>query len=207
MTSNGCRQELYSFLGWYYFLLINLKQGFFVPRIFSSHLLKTCFAWGFFQRVRHGLLVMAAICLVSGAFAAEDIVTRPIIGSDFQSASEALIEAIEAEGLVVSAKIPFNAMLERTAGAVSRQASPFANVQIVQFCSSLLAWQLLEEEAAQIALCPLSMTLYEMGGDRAKGEIYLAYRSPGQATAGRMKAEKLLQRLVDRSAELARWRW
>ncbi len=150
---------------------------------------------------------MAAICLVSGAFAAEDIVTRPIIGSDFQSASEALIEAIEAEGLVVSAKIPFNAMLERTAGAVSRQASPFANVQIVQFCSSLLAWQLLEEEAAQIALCPLSMTLYEMGGDRAKGEIYLAYRSPGQATAGRMKAEKLLQRLVDRSAELARWRW
>ena len=149
---------------------------------------------------------MLPIFLVTDASAAECIVTKPIIGSDFQSASEALIEAIKVESLVVSAKIPFKAMLERTAGAVSRQASLFANVQIMQFCSSLLAWQLREEQTAQIALCPLSITLYEMVGDEAKDEIYLAYRSPGQATAGRFKAEKLLLCLVDCGAGLARWR-
>ena len=67
------------------------------------------------------------------------------------------------------------------------------------------AWQLLEEEAAQVALCPLSITLYQVAGEA--GEMFLTYRSPGQSTAGRMKAEKLLQRLVDRSIELARLRW
>lgn len=146
-----------------------------------------------------------AVCLVSPVFAADDLVTKQVTGSDFRSASEALIEAVEAEGLVVSARIPFNRMLERTAGAVARQGSPFANVEVVQFCSSLLAWQLLEEEAAQVGLCPLSITLYEMAGD--SGSLTLVYRSPGSATSGRVKAGKLLQRLVDRSAELARLRW
>ena len=146
-----------------------------------------------------------SVCLISPVFAADDLVTRQVTGSDFRSASEALVEAVEAEGLVVSARIPFNKMLERTAGAVARQGSPFANVEVVQFCSSMLAWQLLEEEAAQVGLCPLSITLYEMAGET--GRLTLVYRSPGSATAGRVKAGKLLQRLVDRSAELARLRW
>lgn len=158
-----------------------------------------------FLKISRCLLLVFCVCLGRSASAADDLTTRQVEGSDFRSASEALIEAIEAEGLVVSARIPFNKMLERTAGAVARQASPFVNVEIVQFCSSLLAWQLLEEEAAQIALCPLSITLYEMAGE--SGGVFLVYRLPGQATAGRIKAGKLLQRLVDRSAELARLRW
>lgn len=149
--------------------------------------------------------VVLCISLMPPVFAADDLVTRRVTGSDFQSASEALIEAVEAEGLVVSARIPFNKMLERTAGAVAREGSPFANVEVVQFCSSLLAWQLLEEEPAQVGLCPLSITLYEMIGEA--GQLTFVYRSPGSATAGRVKAGKLLQRLVDRSAELARLRW
>jgi len=146
-----------------------------------------------------------AVCLVSPVIAADDLVTKQVTGSDFQSASDALVEAIEAEGLVVSTRIPFNKMLERTAGAVARQGSPFANVDVVQFCSSLLAWELLDEDAAQVGLCPLSITLYEMAGQA--GQLTLVYRSPGSATSGRIKAGKLLQRLVDRSAELARLRW
>lgn len=156
----------------------------------------------FFLRL---VLCLQLLMLAGNGWTADDVATRQLIGSDFQSASEALIEAIEAEGLVVSARIPFNNMLERTAGAVARKTSPFANVEIVQFCSSLLAWQLLEEEAAQIALCPLSMTLYETVAK--PGEIMLVYRLPGRATAGRVRADNLLRRLVDRSAELARVRW
>ena len=95
--------------------------------------------------------------------------------------------------------------INKTINVEERKASPFSNVEVVQFCSSLLAWQLLEEEAAQVALCPLSITLYQVAGEAE--EMFLTYRSPGQSTAGRMKAEKLLQRLVDRSIELARLRW
>ena len=105
----------------------------------------------FFRQIACCLLLIG-IFLNPGVSFAGDLTTRQVSGSDFQAASDALIEAIEAEGLVVSARIPFNLMLERTAAAVERKASPFSNVEVVQFCSSLLAWQLLEEEAAQVAL-------------------------------------------------------
>ena len=143
--------------------------------------------------------------MVPLAFATDDVVSIPVVGSDFASAREALIEAIEAEGLVVSAIIPFNDMLARTAGDLEKTSSPFAQAAIIQFCSSILAWQLLEEEASQIALCPLSIAIYVRRAE--PGQVTLTYRSPGNTTPGRVKAEKLLIRLVRRSAELARLRW
>lgn len=155
--------------------------------------------------IGRGLLVMLFFGMVSAAHATEDVTRTVVVGSDFASAREALVEAIEAEGLVVSAIIPFNDMLARTAGDLEKAASPFADAAIVQFCSSVLAWQLLEEEASQIALCPLSIAIYVRRAE--PGQVTLAYRSPGNATPGRIKAEKLLVRLVNRSAELARLRW
>ena len=131
--------------------------------------------------------------------------SKVVVGSDFRSAHDALVEAIESEGLVVSAVIPFNDMLTRTADDLARASSPLVNAEIVQFCSSVLAWQLLEEEASQIALCPLSIAIYVRRTDPDK--VTLAYRLPGNATPGRIRAEKLLTRVVRRSAELARLRW
>ena len=151
------------------------------------------------------LVVALAFCLISGVFAAEDVVSQVVVGSDYRSTREALLEAIEAEGLVVSAIVPFNSMLARTAGDMARPASPFARAEIVQFCSAALAWQLLEEEVAQIALCPLAISVFATAAEPER--VVLAYRSPGQGTAGRIKAENLLRRLVQRSAELARLRW
>lgn len=149
--------------------------------------------------------MLLALCVSTQVFAADDIATTAIRSSDFQSVHEALVEAIEAEGLVVAAVIPFNDMLTRTAKQMSRGRSPFLNAEIVQFCSSELAWQLLEEDATHIALCPLSITLYELATD--PGTLVLAYRNPGNTTLTRIRAEALLRRLLERSAELARLRW
>lgn len=173
--------------------------------MFSSHLFRGLFGAPFFLELLRWLLVALAFCLIPGVFAAEDVSRTEVVGSDFPSTREALVEAIEAEGLVVSAVIPFNGMLARTAGDLARPASPFAQAEIIQFCSATLAWQLLEEDAAQIALCPLAISVFSTRAEPAK--VVLAYRSPGQATAGRVKAESLLRRLVQRSAELARLRW
>lgn len=151
------------------------------------------------------LAAALAFCLIPRVVTAEDVRSQVVVGSDYRSTREALIEAIEAEGLVVSAIVPFNGMLARTAGDLARAASPFANAEIVQFCSAALAWQLLDEDAAQIALCPLAISVYTTTAE--PDQVMLAYRSPGQATAGRVKAENLLRRLVQRSAELARLRW
>lgn len=173
--------------------------------MFSSHLFRGLLRAPFFLELLRWLLAALAFCLIPGVFAAEDVRTQVVIGSDFSSTREALVEAIEAEGLVVSAVIPYSGMLARTAGDLGRAASPFAQAEIVQFCSAALAWQLLDEDAAQIALCPLAISVYTTTAEPDRA--VLVYRSPGQSTAGRVKAENLLRRLVERSAELARLRW
>ena len=160
------------------------------------------------SRWASALLVWSVLALLSvcpQARAADDIVSVVVPRSDFQAVREALIESIEEEGLVVSAVIPFNDMLQRTAAASGPSApltSPFLRAEIVQFCSSRIAWQLLTEDKAQIALCPLSVSLQQRRD--APGEVRLAWRSVGRASPGRVAADALVERLVRRAEALAR---
>jgi len=148
---------------------------------------------------------LMALAVSGGAVAADDVATREMTGGDFQSTHEALIEVIEAEGLVVSAVIPFNHMLERTAADLDYAASPYANAEVVQFCSSVLAWQMISEDVSQLAMCPLSVVVYV---ERAEpGKVMLAYRVPGRVTAARARADDLLRRVLERAAGLARLKW
>ena len=151
------------------------------------------------------LFFAGLLCVSLGVSAADDVATRVLAGSDFRSAHDALIETIEAEGLVVSAVIPFNSMLARTAKDLAQEASPFAEAEIVQFCSSILAWQMVTEDAGQLSLCPLSIAIYALA--KEPGKVMLAYRFPGRGTPGRAKADDLLRRLAERTVELARLRW
>lgn len=158
----------------------------------------------FFLDLLVWVLAAVAFCLIPDVFAADDVSTTAVVNSDFSSAREALIESIEAEGLVVSAIIPFNSMLARTASALGKAGSPFAEAEIVQFCSARLARQLVEEDAAQIALCPLSIAVYST--QKIPGQITFAYRSPGRRSAGLVAASDLLERLLGRAVGLARLR-
>ena len=86
--------------------------------------------------------VLALLAVCQQASAADDIVSVVVPRTDFQAVREALIESIEEEGLVVSAMIPFNDMLQRTAAASGPSApltSPFLRAEIVQFCSNRIA--------------------------------------------------------------------
>lgn len=144
------------------------------------------------------LALMLATCLVR----ADEVVVQTVNGSDFRAAHEALVEAIESEGLVVGAILPFRDMLARTGG--ESRPIPFAEAEVVQFCSSAIAWEMVTEAPAQLALCPLSIALYTRPGDPA---VTYAYRRPGGQTSARREAERLLHRLVAKAAELARLRW
>ncbi len=141
----------------------------------------------------------------STSFAVDDVVLLQITRSTFPSAREAIQEAIETEGLVVSAIVPFNKMLSRTADELGHQASPYGKAEIIQFCSSALAWQMILEASEQLALCPLSIAIYSRV--ESPETVFLAYRSPGRSTPGRANADDLLRRLVRRAAELARLAW
>lgn len=54
------------------------------------------------------------------AWAEGDIRTYPVPDGGYEAARDALIEVIEAEGLVVGAVLPFNQMLQRTGGQERR---------------------------------------------------------------------------------------
>lgn len=165
----------------------------------------------FFERRRASVyrsFAVAGLLLAAGlntlALGAEDVLSRQLPMADFSSAREALVESIEAEGLTVREVIPFNRMLERTAAALGKTGSPFVNVEIVQFCSSALSWQMLEEDVTQIALCPLSIVILLSHAEPDR--VTLAWRSPGQATAGRRRAGELLQKLVERAVDIGQRR-
>lgn len=148
-------------------------------------------------------LVLLSLLSISTALIADDTVVVRVSQSDFRTAHDGLIEAIESEGLVVGSVLPFRDMLART--AVGDGTIPYGEAEIVQFCSAMLAAELVREAPAQLTLCPLSIALYTLTGNSS--EIRLAYRLPGDSTAGRQRAESLLRRIVQRAAELARLRW
>lgn len=148
------------------------------------------------------LVFLSLLCLSLPAIADDAVVVR-VGASDFRTAHDGLLEAIEGEGLVIGSILPFRDMLART--TVGGSAIPYGEAEIVQFCSSVLAAELVSEDPAQLTLCPLSIALYSLVEDPS--EIRMTYRSPGGSTAGRQRAESLLQRIVRRAAELARLRW
>ena len=116
---------------------------------------------------------------------------------------EALVEVIEAEGMVVGQILPFGAMLERTGagepGGVYRQA------EIIQSCSASLAHRMALEDPGQIVFCPLSIAVYVKASEPES--VIIAYRALGDGSPVRIEADALLARLVGRAAQLGKLRW
>ena len=167
-----------------------------------SHLFRAPLGVPCFLRIfRLGLLLL----WIGHGHAGDGVVSLAVEGSDFRATHEALVEAVEAEGLVVGAVIPFGRMLDRTAGAGEAVASPYAEAEIVKFCSAGIARQMVSEDPAQIAFCPLSVAIYVVAAEPDR--VTMVYRATGGATPARAKADALLFRLVERAGELARLRW
>ncbi len=170
-----------------------------------SFLVVVCALRGAFFRVvvngltgRGRLLVFLWFALPGSVMAGD--IHSAILAVDFAVARESVVEAIEGAGLVVTATIPFNQMLARTAADLGKSGSPYANAEIIQFCSARLAWQLVEEDTGQLALCPLSITVYSLTGESG---ARLSWRSPGPTTSARVQADDLLRDLVGRARRLA----
>lgn len=144
--------------------------------------------------------VLVFLWFTLSASAMADDIHSAILVADFVLARESVVEAIEGAGLVVTATIPFNRMLARTAADLGKPGSRYANAEIIQFCSARLAWQLVEEDAGQLALCPLSIAVYSLTGVSG---ARLSWRSPGRTTPAREQADDLLRDLVGRARRLA----
>ena len=164
--------------------------------MFSSHLFRAPLGVPDF-------LLFAHLCICPPALAGEEVIQLRVDGGDFRSAREALVEVIEAEGLVVGQILPFGAMLERTGGGET--GGIYSQAEIIQFCSASLARRMALEDPGQIVFCPLSIAVYEKAAEAQ--EVFIAYRAVGDGSPARGQADALLARLVARAAQLGKLRW
>lgn len=156
-----------------------------------------------FAPLRWLFIVLGFLVLAVGTARGDDVRTLAVADASVADVREAVIEAIESAGLVVSATIPFNRMLERTGKALEYSSIPYVEAETVQFCSARLAWQLVMEDPGQLALCPMSISIYATTAEPKL--VRLAYRSVGEGTPGRQHGEQLLRELVEHAAVLAGW--
>lgn len=94
----------------------------------------------------------------------------------FEDVRDELKLAIEAKGLVIDYQSFVNRMLERTGKDVGSARKLYADAQAFVFCSAALSRKTMEADAANAALCPYSIMVYETV--REPGVVYVAYRRP-----------------------------
>lgn len=119
----------------------------------------------------------------------------------YADAREALVDAIEAEGLVPAPPSQFGDMLQRTAPALEETEPVYQQAEVLHFCSARIAWQLARENAINIAQCPLSMAIYTRPG--VTNAVHLAWREASGDSPGARAANALLERIARQVADNA----
>lgn len=147
-------------------------------------------------------VVLAVALLANLAPAqADDIRQIAIAPGRYADAREALVDAIEGEGLIPAPPSRFGDMLARTGPALDQPAPIYAEAEVLHFCSARIAWQLARENPLNIAQCPLSMAIYTLAGEPAT--VRLAWRRALGDSPGARAADELLERIARHAADNA----
>lgn len=117
----------------------------------------------------------------------------------YDLAREALEEAIAEEGLAAPVVSHFADMLTRTAKDLGHSDTLYRHAHIYTFCTVAAAAQLATENPDFIALCPLSIAIYQLPGDDG---IRLAYQTTGLSSHGGDMASSTQARIVQRTLSI-----
>lgn len=146
------------------------------------------------------LLLALLCCALLGPARGEEIYSRSLATRDYALVRQALVEAIEDEGLVLAGVSDFGGMLRRTDPDVGHGAgNRFQHAEVFAFCSVGVAARLVLEAAERIAYCPLTIALYQESGSTP---VHLAFRPPGGDSPGARAGLALQQRLAGRVESL-----
>lgn len=151
--------------------------------------------------MQRALLFTIALASLPRPALADALVHLAISPSRYADAREALVDAIETEGLVPSPPSRFGDMLARTGAALEQPVPVYAEAEVMHFCSARIAWQLARENPVNVAQCPLSMAIYTLPGEA--GVVHLAWRTAAGDSPGTRAADALLQRIARQTADNA----
>jgi len=121
----------------------------------------------------------------------------------FDDVRDDLKLAIEAKGLVIDYHSFVNRMLERTGRDVGSARKLYVDAQAFVFCSAALSRKTMEADAANAALCPYSIMVYETVAE--PGKITVSYRRPWrpEGSAASKSALAEVDKLLDGIARAA----
>ncbi|WP_079436715.1 hypothetical protein [Zoogloea sp. LCSB751] len=147
------------------------------------------------------LPVIALLLTGIGASHADTIRHQAITPGHYADAREALVDAIETEGLVPAPSSRFGDMLARTGPAMEQTAPVYRDAEVLHFCSARIAWTLARENPLNVAQCPLSMAIYTLPAEA--DTVHLAWREAHGDSPGSRAANALLERIAQQTADNA----
>lgn len=153
------------------------------------------------HRVRHYLACLLTVASFTAAAdgSGPDIRMTVLTGIEYSHAREALEDAIAEEGLVSPVISYFGDMIARTAADLGHRGDTYRDAHVYTFCSVSAAARLASEDPGYIALCPLSIGIYQTPDDQS---VKLVYRPTGLETAGGRMASDTQARIVSRTRSL-----
>lgn len=115
----------------------------------------------------------------------------------FENVRDDLKAAIEARGLVVDFESHMHEMLERTGKDVGSTKKIYVDAQAFAFCSAALSRKMMEADAANVVMCPYTLTVYATV--QQPDTVVVAYRRPWRpgASAASQAALAEVDKLLD----------
>ncbi|PKO48591.1 MAG: hypothetical protein CVU31_05045 [Betaproteobacteria bacterium HGW-Betaproteobacteria-4] len=122
------------------------------------------------------LAFLLCFALAATAVQADHEVVKRKVDSNFADTRDAVVSAIESRGLVVSYTAHIADMLERTGATLGATRQVFEHGETIGFCSAVLSRKMLELDPHNIVLCPFSISIYTLPGE--KNSTWVSYRQP-----------------------------
>lgn len=102
--------------------------------------------------------------------------------------------AITGRGMLITNTLHISEMLDRTAADTGLETRLYENAESLEFCSISISYRMSKAHPANMATCPLTLSIYQKAGDKER--TYIAYRRPNMlGEAGAVEDE--LTRLID----------
>ena len=110
--------------------------------------------------------------------------------------------AITGRGMIVTNTLHISDMLSRTAADTGLEAKLYEKAETLEFCSIMLSYRMSKAHPANMATCPLTLSIYQQVGD--EDHTFIAYRRPamlGDADAVEADLLKLIDGIVQEALE------
>lgn len=155
-------------------------------------------------------ILMLIILLLPGSLAlAMDPVTsasEPVAvyksSEPYEDVRDNLEMAITDRGMLITSTLHISDMLERTAADTGLEKKLYEKAESLEFCSILMSYRMSVAHPANMATCPLTISIYQAAGDPE--HTYVAYRRAkllGDAAAVQKALDDMLEGIVSDALE------